>query len=595
MAPSSQFIRSPIISVLGHVDHGKTSLLDAIRGSKVASKEAGRITQMVGASYISIGSIEDIVSPIKSIFKTELNIPGLLFIDTPGHEAFSSLRERGGSICDMAILVIDILQGIQPQTIESIKILREYKTPFVIAANKIDALDGWRDTGKMSFLESLGLQRDGVKELLDDKVYGLIGALSEQGMNAERFDRVKDFTKEFAIIPLSAKTKTGIAELLLLISGMSQKYLGPSLYVSADEPVKGTVIEVKELKGLGTTADVIVYNGVLRKGDEMLFIGQDGVIKAKIRGLLMPNVSSNNPNEKYIYVDSVVAAAGVKLFAPGLENVIPGSPCGAVGGMDEQELANQRKSIIFEKGNSEGLFVKTDSLGSAEALIKLLQGKSIPISKVGVGPVSREDIMFAKTMGTKNKFFGAILAFNVKIGKDILEISENESVKIIANDIIYRVIEEYELWKKDEEIRIRNSLKNEVAFPAKMRVLGDCFFRASDPAVCGVEILGGVLKPGAQLMDQQCKIIGELKSIQDKNISIPEALKGMKIAISVSGAVLKKDIIGGMTLYTHLNRHDVALWKENHLLLNEEEKALLKEIDKMILMNMILEKSGKGV
>jgi translation initiation factor 5B len=595
MDASSRHIRSPIISVLGHVDHGKTSLLDAIRGSNVAGKEAGRITQMVGASYLSIGSIEEIVAPIKSIFKTELTIPGLLFIDTPGHEAFSSLRERGGSICDMAILVIDIMQGIQPQTIESIKILKEYKTPFVIAANKIDMIDGWKDAGKLSFLESLKSQRQDAQEALDNKVYNLIGSLSEHGMNAERFDRVRDFTKEFAIIPLSAKTKSGIAELLLLISGMSQKYLGDSLYVSKDEPVKGTVIEVKELKGMGTTVDVIIYNGVLRKGAEMVFISQDGVLKAKIRGLLMPNVSSNNPNEKYVYVDSVVAAAGVKLFAPGLERVIPGSPCGAADAIEEQELANQRKSIIFERGDTEGIFIKTDSLGSAEALITLLNQASIPISKVGVGPVSREDIMFSKTMGAKNRFFGAILAFNVKIGKDILEISEKESVKIIANEIIYRIIDEYGIWKKEEEIRIKDSLKSEISFPAKMRVLGGYFFRESDPAVFGVEVLEGVLKPGAQLMDQNCRIVGELKGIQDKNISLQEAVKGVKVAVSVSGAVLNKDINDRMVLFTHLNRHDIATWKENHSLLNEGEKALLKEIDKMILMNTILEKSGKGV
>jgi translation initiation factor 5B len=203
--------------------------------------------------------------------------------------------------------------------------------------------------------------------------------------------------------------------------------------------------------------------------------------------------------------------------------------------------------------------------------------------------------MFAKTMGAKNRFFGAILAFNVKIGKDILEISENESVKIIANEIIYRVIEEYETWKKDEEVRIKNSLKSEIPFPAKMRVLGEFFFRISDPAVFGVEVLEGTLKPGPQLMDQKCRIVGELKGMQDKNISISEAAKGAKIAVSVSGAVLKKDIVDGMILFTHLNRHDIATWKENHMLLNEEEKALLKEIDKMILMNTILDKAGKGV
>jgi len=594
MASSDKHIRSPIISVLGHVDHGKTSLLDAVRGSNVADKEAGRITQMVGASYISIDSIRKTTDPIKDMFKTDFLIPGLLFIDTPGHEAFSSLRERGGSISDMSILVIDIMQGVQKQTIESIKILQEYKTPFVIAANKIDVIDGWRETEELSFMRSFNQQQDYVKEALDKKVYEIIGKLSEHGINSERFDRIKDFTKEFAIIPLSAKSKVGLAELLMLISGMSQKYLEKELYISDDDPVKGTVIEVKELKGLGTTVDVIVYDGILRKGDTMIFITQDGTMKTKVRGLMLPNVSSNNPNEKYIYVDRIAAASGVKLFAPNLDSVIPGSPCGHADDMEESELASQRKSIIFEKNDAEGLTIKTDSLGSAEALIRLLKEKGIPIAKVGIGPVSREDIMFAKSMGRKNKFFNVVLAFNVKMGKEISSISEAEKVKIIWSDIIYRAIEDYEQWKSDEEIRIKNNLKSEIAFPASIKVLGDYFFRISDPAVFGVEVLKGTLKPGVQLMDRSGKILGEVKGIQDKNVAMPEAPKGSKMAVSVSGITLKKDIIGNENLLTFMSRHEINLWKDNIGLLNDEERELFREIEKLIIINNIAAKAEKG-
>ncbi|MCX6773585.1 MAG: GTP-binding protein [Candidatus Micrarchaeota archaeon] len=525
MASSGKHIRSPIISVLGHVDHGKTSLLDAVRGSNVADKEAGRITQMVGASYISIDSIKRTVDPIKDMFKTDLLIPGLLFIDTPGHEAFSSLRERGGSISDMAILVIDVLQGIQPQTIESIKILQEYKTPFVIAANKIDAIDGWRDTEELSFLRSFNGQQDYVKQALDDKIYNIMGKLSEYNINSERFDRIKDFTKEFAIIPLSAKTKVGLAELLMMISGMSQKYLEKELYISDEDPVKGTVIEVKELKGLGTTVDVIIYDGILKKGDTMIFITQDGTMKTKIRGLV----------------------------------------------------------------------IKTDSLGSAEALLRLLKEKSIPISKVGIGPVSREDIMFAKSMGHKNKFFNVVLAFNVKMGKEIASISEAEKVKIVWSDIIYRVIDDYQQWKSDEEIRLKNNLKNEIAFPASIKVMGgDYFFRISDPAVFGVEVLKGTLKPGVQLMDRKGNILGEVKGIQDKNVAMPEAPKGSKMAISVSGITLKKDINGNENLLTFMSRHEINLWKDNIGLLNDEERELFREIEMLIIINNIAAKAEKG-
>jgi len=145
-------IRSPIVCVLGHVDHGKTSILDAIRGSRVAAREAGGITQMIGASYITKEDIERLAKDLHGKLNFNLKIPGLLFIDTPGHEAFTNLRDRGGSIADIAILVVDIAQGFQPQTIESLRILKQYKTPFVVAANKIDLITGWSEQKTASFL-----------------------------------------------------------------------------------------------------------------------------------------------------------------------------------------------------------------------------------------------------------------------------------------------------------------------------------------------------------------------------------------------------------------------------------------------------------
>ncbi|MEM4707693.1 MAG: GTP-binding protein, partial [Candidatus Anstonellales archaeon] len=297
-------IRSPIVAVLGHVDHGKTSILDAIRGSRVAAKEAGGITQMIGASYVSKQDIENLSSGLAEKLKIKLVVPGLLFIDTPGHEAFTNLRDRGGSIADIAILVVDVNEGFMPQTIESINILKRYKTPFVIAANKIDVLSGWNKQNTKSFLESLGKQREDVKLKLDEKIYSIVAKLGGYGFNSERFDRVGDFSKEVAIIPISAKTHEGLAELLLLVAGLSQKYLEKELYINRDEPAKGSIIEVKEEKGMGTTIDAIIYDGVLKTGDEFYFLTNKGVKKTKIRALLLPNVRGG---EKYTQVEKIVA------------------------------------------------------------------------------------------------------------------------------------------------------------------------------------------------------------------------------------------------------------------------------------------------
>ena len=173
-------IRQPIITVLGHVDHGKTSVLDYLRGTTLADREAGKITQHIGATEVPLDKIKESCGELLDLFKLEFNIPGLLFIDTPGHEAFSNLRKRGGSIADIAVLVIDINQGIQPQTRESIEILKSFKVPFIIAANKVDLITGWNSKDKI-FIKNLKNQAENVTKYFNNNFYKILGNLSEMG------------------------------------------------------------------------------------------------------------------------------------------------------------------------------------------------------------------------------------------------------------------------------------------------------------------------------------------------------------------------------------------------------------------------------
>ncbi|MEM4336350.1 MAG: translation initiation factor IF-2 [Candidatus Anstonellales archaeon] len=579
-------IRSPIVAVLGHVDHGKTSILDAIRGSRVAAKEAGGITQMIGASYVSKQDIENLSSGLAEKLKIKLVVPGLLFIDTPGHEAFTNLRDRGGSIADIAILVVDVNEGFMPQTIESINILKRYKTPFVIAANKIDILSGWNKQNTKSFLESLGKQREDVKLKLDEKIYSIVAKLGGYGFNSERFDRVGDFSKEVAIIPISAKTHEGLAELLLLVAGLSQKYLEKELYINRDEPAKGSIIEVKEEKGMGTTIDAIIYDGVLKTGDEFYFLTNKGVKKTKIRALLLPNVRGG---EKYTQVEKIVAAAGVKIIAPELDGAIPGSPFAVVGASSEEEMKKQLTSIVFEKSEV-GVYVKTDSLGSAEALIALLKEHNIPIAKVNIGSVSKEDVLFSKSISEKNKYLGVILAFNTRTPRDVLRFAEDEKVRIIENNIIYRLVENYESWVEEEKEKEKREMFLKLGYPARIKFLPGCCFRLSKPAVFGVEILDGKIKPGAKIMDKEGNVLGEIKGVQEKKEVLNEACKGMQVAISVDEIVVNKDICEGDILYTYLTQEEIEMWKEREELLTDDAKFALEEIKKIILKKRIEKK-----
>ncbi|MDD5023325.1 MAG: translation initiation factor IF-2 [Candidatus ainarchaeum sp.] len=577
-------IRSPIVSILAHVDHGKTSILDAIRGSFVAKKEAGGITQMIGASYVSIEEVEKVGGQFAKKMNIQLKIPGLLFIDTPGHEVFTNLRERGGSIADMAILVIDIMQGVQPQTIESIRILKQYKTPFIVAANKVDLIRGWKEQNTTSFSESLEKQQEYVVQILDEKMYEIMGKLSEYGFDSERFDRIKDFSKQISIIPTSAKTKEGIGELLMMIAGLSQKYLEKTLNIEVNGAAKGSIIEVKGEKGMGTTIDVIIYEGIIRRGEEIMFLTKNGVKSTKVRGLLLPNISPKKPEEKYVNVDQITAAAGVKILAPELEDAIPGSPINVISNFEEDKrtIENQFKEVIFEKEHN-GVIVRAESLGSIEAILALLKEKKIPVKDAGVGKITKKEVIEAYSLSQNNKYLGVVFGFNIDVLPEAREEAENLGVPIIWSNIIYKIVENYEEWvRENKEIEKKKMLEN-LSWPGRIKILEGCCFRMCKPAIFGVEILEGKINVGDKLMNDKGEIVGEIKAMQDKKENIKEAKKGMQIAISSPEINIGKSACEGEKLFVYLTRDEIKLWNDKKEILDDDEKRILAEIEKRVL------------
>jgi translation initiation factor 5B len=386
-------LRQPIVCMLGHVDTGKTSLLDKIRGSAVQLREAGGLTQQIGASFFPIETLIAITRQQIKDFEAQVKIPGLLVIDTPGHEAFANLRRRGGSVADVAILVVDVMHGFENQTYESLEILKARKTPFIIAANKIDRIDGWRTEENTPLLTSYAKQAPLVKEDLDNRLYMIMGTLSRQGMASERFDRVRDFTRNVAIVPVSAITGEGLGELLAVLIGLTQQYMADKLVVSEGSAL-GTVLEVKEEVGLGTTINAIIYDGVLKAEDTIVIGGKEGPITSNIRAILLPQPLDEirDPRKKFNTVQEAPAAAGVKIAAPDLEQAIPGAPIVAVGGEKTLEEAIEDVSSELERlkidTDNLGIILKTDTLGSLEALTESLKAKNIPIRIADIGNIS---------------------------------------------------------------------------------------------------------------------------------------------------------------------------------------------------------------
>ncbi|MEM0149875.1 MAG: translation initiation factor IF-2 [Candidatus Micrarchaeaceae archaeon] len=573
-------IRQPIICVMGHVDHGKTTLLDKIRNSTIAAKEAGGITQHIGASEVPISVVERICGPMLKAMGSKITIPGLLFIDTPGHEAFTNLRKRGGSVSDLAILVVDITKGFEPQTIEAINILRGYKTPFIVAANKVDLITGWNSVKTSSIMESLKKQNSYVNGELDEKMYGLMGKLGELGFSSDRFDNVKDFKAELAIVPLSAKTGEGIAELLMLVTGLSQRFLEMKLSIEVNGPGKGSILERKEITGLGTTIDVILYDGSLHVNDTIAFATPDSVATAKIKALLKPKPlhEMRESTSKFTQVESAYAASGIKISGNGLDEALPGSP---VIQVLDNTYAEQIKAEIGDvfAADDKGVVLKADSIGSIEALARLLKSENFSISKKGLGEVTKRDVLDAFSMHATDPKGAVVIAFNVGIDGEAADTARYSGIKIIEGNIIYKIIDDYKAYVEEMDRLSREQTEKDVIFPAEIHILRGSCFRVSHPAIFGMTVVSGRVKPGDVIMNSEGEVIGRVKGIQNDKLPVDTAKKGDSMAMSMDEPTFGRQIKDEDVLYTRVRDNDekLLLYKAPDLL-DDEEKALLNKI-----------------
>ncbi|MDD3792717.1 MAG: translation initiation factor IF-2 [Candidatus Bathyarchaeota archaeon] len=577
-------IRQPIVCVLGHVDTGKTSLLDELRKTTVQLREAGGMTQHIGASFFPIETLKQIIGPYMDGFKTGIEIPGLLIVDTPGHEAFTNLRRRGGSVADIAILVVDILKGFEAQTLECIDILKARKTPFIVAVNKIDRIPGWKAQKSAPFLKSYSIQNSFVQEDFNNRLYQVMGEFSRLNFKTDRFDHIRDFTMNLALVPTSAKTGEGLSELVMVLVGLTQQFLKKRLQTT-DGPAKGSILEVKEEPGLGLTLNTIIYDGTLNNDDLVVVGGKEGAVSARIRTLLVPKPldEMRDPRDKFTSVERVYASSGVKIVAPGLESALAGAPLFVVP--PGEEVAKYCKLITEEIGRIriakeiDGVIVKADTLGSLEALAQILRTNNVQVRSADIGDISKRDVIEASVVKTREPLVGAILAFGVKVLPDAEIEAAADNVPIFKEPIIYNLIDNYLTWVKN-----KREAKSEAEFealvkPGKLMVLPNCIFRRAKPAIFGVEILGGRLKPRVSLLRvEDTSELGELQQIQDQGKAVGEAKAGAQVAISMDKPVAGRHLFEKDILYVKIPEKDAKVLLTTHLDdLNADEQELLKE------------------
>lgn len=573
------------MAVLGHVDSGKTSLLDRIRGTGVQGREAGGITQHIGASFLPTETIKETCGLLyKKLEQSENQVPGLLVIDTPGHEVFTNLRSRGGSAADIAILVVDVNRGFQPQTNESLKILQSRKVPFVVALNKCDQISGWRKSETQFISQAIKEQDASIQTDLDQKIYDVVGTLSILGYKSEAFFRVQDFASEIAIVPISARSGVGIPELLSVLVGLTQQYLQKRLDQEEKDP-RGIVLEVKDEIGLGQTANVILIDGSIRKDDTIVVAKRDSVIVTKPKALLLPKPldEMRDPRDKFKPVSQIDAAAGLKIASPELEGVLPGSTLYVAKNEDDvkkfTQLIESEMKSVFVDTETNGVILKCDTIGSLEAIIEMLKRSQVPVAKADIGPVNRRDIIEAKAIKEKDRHLGIVLAFNVKVLPDAKDESEINHIKVFEDKVIYSLIDNYNSWVDEDSANEEDAIFSELTPISKFTFLKGMVFRNNNPAVFGIHIDVGNLKHKIPFMNMSGRKIGNIHQLQLDKKTVSTAKTGDEVACSVQDVTIGRQLFEEEVFYTFPPSHEAKLILKKFMhKLNSEELEVFNEI-----------------
>ncbi|GBG26948.1 Eukaryotic translation initiation factor 5B [Hondaea fermentalgiana] len=580
-------LRSPVCVVMGHVDTGKTKLLDKIRRTNVQEGEAGGITQQIGATYFPMDNLRNITERLNKDLSIDVKLPGLLVIDTPGHESFANLRHRGSSSANVAVLVVDIMHGLEQQTIESIKMLRAKRVPFVCAINKVDRCYGWQPLPGAPIRESLAQQPENVFSEFETRTQQVITQLMEQGLNAKLYYENKRFKQVVSLVPTSAHTGEGIPDLLMVLLTLTQRLMVEQLMFS---PImEATVLDVKKIEGVGTTVDVLLMNGKLRRGDTIVVAGMNGPIVTQIRALLTPQPAKEmRVKGEFVHHEELRAAMGVKIAAQNLEDAIAGTSMFLLtDDDDEDELKDAVMADVADiMGNvsvtGRGVSVQASTLGSLEALMEFLRTSDIPVASVQIGPVHKKDVSRASIMLEHEKEYACILAFDVKVTREAQEMAEDLGVRIFTADIIYHLFDHFTKYLEECKNERKTEIEADAVFPCVLKIIPEHVFMKRNPLVFGVEVESGIVKVGTPLVvpdklipddanPGQTKMLslGKIVSIEKDGAPVQTSGRGTKVAVKIQGTSAQSYVTFGRhfdhtnALVSKLTRKSIDLLKEN--------------------------------
>lgn len=530
--------KEPICCILGNVDAGKTSLIDKMKSTKVQKSEAGGITQ----------KINTVILPFNA---NKFNVPGVILIDTPGHESFYSLRELGATLCNVVILLVDIMEGVKEQTIKSIDLVKSKRIPYVVALNKVDRVVNWESDSSVSIVKNLKKQANNTVLHFEELVRNIITQFAENGLNVELFNRNTDSRKYGSLFPLSAKTGEGIHDLMGGLIKLIATHRKADIIIKPT--FKGILTDINIQKGIGKCLNVLVYDGYLNKQDTLVVGGMNGAYFKTITKMAV----STQPS-KFQLVNDVKASTLTYITTKGdyETDYIIGSPVYTIPSTltgksktDVEKVARKAIEVYLKKKDDEinknksrhGVLVYASTFGALMAITNHLDDIGVPYIDAKVKDVKSLDLQKVISMNNSedSKIYNIIIAFDVHVDLKAHDMLKNNlDVSLIEDNIIYRVFEKLEETIETNKGNVSLKYKRMMSTPCILEILkGKEFIIARrDPIILGVKVMSGELVKNTILQVIRKKkiiILGRVTGIQSNNKDVEKGEVNQEVAVRI--------------------------------------------------------------
>lgn len=564
--PITNSIITPICSVLGHVDVGKTKLLDYLRSTH--TKEVSGITQQIGTTVFDKESLQKLCGKLGE----ELEVDRLIMIDTPGHSNFTTMRQVGAVISNLVIVVVDINKGLEEETKRCLKFVKEnHDTNFVIALNKLDRIYGWNPTENAPLKRAFNKNK-AVMDTVKDNINRIICQLAELEINACAYYDNKDLSTFVSMIPLSAQTGEGIPDLILVISKMMVRATKKLEENPISQYTFGYFLDKRYEERTGNFNVSININKELNFGDRLVIVDRDDK-NMQYESVVKSLVSSSEGKEmkdksRYKTIQNVNGTAGLGIFLNDDITPSPGSMYAVTTGLSDSEkdelirlmqenMSCTSSNLMCQYDKKEyGVFLYAPSLNILSALISIVNEQKIPIMDHCVGRLTRQTVIkingVYERMDVEHEInyvqrYKTILVFNPVAEKEnpldgiesnVVGMCNQNKITMIGEKTVFKVLEKYKEYVDNCDVKFHNKYKN-IGDSFQLKILPEFVFMKTTPLLFGIRVVKGQFKVGTLVVavkgDQQI-LLGNVTSIQKNKKNVDTMKVGDEICIRIESS-----------------------------------------------------------